>query len=137
MSRFSKSDYPTAPPIIKFVPAAILLGGIGWTSLIWLLINTRPFEAGYRWLFFLAWFVSITGSALPAVAFLNHRFPGRIPATQKVILRQSAWIGLFAAAIAWLQIGRFVNLAIVTLLVVGISAIEISIRFRERGQWRA
>lgn len=126
----------TSPAVIKFVPAAILISGTGWAGIIWLFINTKPFEAGFRWLFFLAWFLAVTGSALPAVAFLNKRFPGRIPATQTVIIRQAAWVGVFAAALAWLQIGRINSFAIVLLLIVGIGGIEASIRFRERGQWR-
>src|SRR5262245_61437579 len=70
----SMSVEPASPKIIKFVPAAILVGGLGWTGLIWLFLNTQPFEAGYRWLFFLCWFLAITGSSLPGVAFLNRRF---------------------------------------------------------------
>ena len=130
------SSESTSPGVIKFVPAAILVGGAGWTGVVWLFINTQPFEAGFRWLFFLTWFLAITGSSLPAVAFLNRRFPGRIPATQTVIIRQASWIGVFAAALAWLQIGRLANLSIMILLLVGIGGIEASIRFRERGQWR-
>lgn len=127
---------PNAPRVIKFVPAAILLSGFGLAGLIWLFQNTQPFEAGYRWLFFLCWFLMVTGSALPAVAFLNRRFPGRIPATQTVIVRQATWVGMFASAVAWLQIGRLVTFAMVLLLAVGFIAIEILIRFRERGLWR-
>ncbi len=134
---FSMSSNATSPAVIKFIPAAILSGGTGLIALIWLFLNTRPFEAGYRWLFFLSWFLAVTGSSLPAVAFLNRRFPGRIPATQIVIVRQAAWIGVFAATLAWLQIGRLVNFSIALLLAIGIAAIEISIRFRERGQWRS
>lgn len=127
---------PLSPPPIRFVPAAILLGGLGWTAVVWLFLNTLPFEAGYRWLFFLAWFIALTGSSLPAVAFLNRRFPGRIPATQAVILRQSAWIGMYAAALTWLQIGRLASLAIALLLAVILIAIEALFRLRERGLWR-
>ena len=126
----------SSPKYSKFLPAAIFLSVLGWGALIWLFINTRPFEAGYRWLFFLSWFLAISGAALPATAFLNQRFPGRFPATQSVIVRQAAWVGLFAASIAWLQIGRLVNYSIVLLLAIGIIVIEISIRFRERSQWR-
>lgn len=130
------SSEPLTPRVIKFVPAAILLSGVGLTGLLWLFLNTAPFEAGYRWLFFLSWFVMVTGGALPAVAFLNRRFPGRIPATQTVIIRQATWVGVFASAVAWLQIGRLVTVAMVLLLAIGISVIEALIRFRERTLWR-
>lgn len=124
------------PRVIKFVPAAILLSGMGLAGLLWLFLNTQPFEAGYRWLFFLCWFLMVTGGALPAVAFLNRRFPGRIPATQTVIIRQATWIGVFASTVAWLQLGRLVTFAMVLLIGIGIAAIEVLIRFRERGLWR-
>ena len=87
--------------------------------------------------FVMAWFLAITGPMLPVMAFLNRRFPGSFPATQSVIVRQASWIGVFAAAMAWLQIGRLLNYSIVLLLAIGLLVIEISIRFRERGQWRS
>ena len=128
---------PQSPSVIKFVPAAILLGGLGWTAVVWLFINAVPYAAGVRWLFFLFFFLAVSGSALPGVAFLNRRFPGRIPATQTVILRQSAWIGLYAAAIAWLQIGKLVTFATAALLAVGLLVLELVFRLREIGGWRS
>lgn len=127
---------PQSPPVIRFVPAAIVLGGLGWAAVVWLVLNALPYAAGVRWLFFLSFFLAVSGSALPAIAFLNRRFPGRIPATQTVILRQSAWIGLYAAAISWLQIGRLVSFATAALLAIGLLVLETVIRLREIGGWR-
>jgi hypothetical protein len=61
---------------------------------------------------------------------------GKVPATQKVILRQSMWVGFFGSTLAWLQIGRVVTPAVATLLAVGLASIEWLLRLRERGQWR-
>ena len=126
-----------SPPVIKFIPAAIVLGGLGWTATVWLFIYTLPYEAGFRWLFFLALFVAVTGTSLPAIAFLNQRFPGRMPATQTVILRQAIWIGLYAAALAWLQIGKLVSFATTLLLGAGLLIVEMLFRLREYGGWRS
>ncbi len=126
---------PFSPPVIKFVPAAVLLGGLGWVGVAWLVIYTVP-TVPTGWLFFLAWFLAITGSALPAVAYLNIRFPGSIPATQNVITRQSVWVGVYASTLAWLQIGGLVTFAIALLLAGGLAVIEGFVRLRERGQWR-
>ncbi len=131
------SPPPESPPIIKFVPAAVMLGGLGWTAVVWLFMNSVPYAAGIRWLFFLSFFLAVSGSALPGIAFLNRRFPGRIPATQAVIVRQSAWVGLYAAAIAWLQIGKLVSFATGALLAVGLVVLETVFRLREIGGWRS
>ncbi|HUF38881.1 MAG TPA: hypothetical protein VMN57_10180 [Anaerolineales bacterium] len=130
------STSPQSPPVIKFVPAAIVLGGLGWTAVVWLFLNAVPYAAGVRWLFFLSFFLAVSGSALPGIAFLNRRFPGRIPATQAVVLRQSAWVGLYAAALAWLQIGRLVTFATAALIGVGLLILETVFRLREIGGWR-
>ena len=126
---------PKSPTPIKFVPAAIILGSIGWTGLIWLFFNTFP-TVGPRWFFFLFWFLAITGPALPLVAFLNRRFPPSFPAKQKAILRQSMWIGFYGATLAWLQIGRIITPALALLIAFGLAAIEWLIRLRERSMWR-
>jgi hypothetical protein len=122
--------------VIKFVPAAIVLGGLGWTAVVWLVLNALPYAAGVRLLFFLSFFLAVSGTALPGVAFLNRRFPGRIPATQVVILRQSAWLGLYGAAIVWLQIGKLVSFATAALLAIGLLLLETLFRLREIGGWR-
>ena len=130
------STQPESPAVIKFVPAAIVLGGLGWTAVVWLFINSVPYAAGIRWVFFLSFFLAVSGSALPGIAFLNRRFAGRIPATQSVILRQSAWVGLYAASLAWLQIGKLVTFATAALLGVGLLVLETLFRLREIGGWR-
>jgi len=124
-----------SPPVIKFLPAAILLGGAGWGGVVWLVLYTLP-TVGARWLFFLCWFLALTGTSLPIAAFLNRRFPGATPATPNVIVRQAIWVGLYGSLLAWLQIGRVVTPALALLLAVGLILIEWLLRLRERGMWR-
>jgi hypothetical protein len=111
------------------------MAGLGWTGVIWLVLYMPP-TVGPRWLFFLCWFLALSGSALPVTAYLHIRFPGKAPATQNVILRQSMWVGFYGAALAWLQIGRVVTPAVAAMLAIGLVAVEWLLRLRERGQWR-
>lgn len=126
---------PQSPRVISFLPAAILLGGSGWFGVIWLIINTLP-TVGPRWLFFLCLFLALAGTSLPVIAYLNLRFPGNLPVTQNVVVRQSVWIGFYGAALAWLQIGRVVTPAMALMIAVGLILIEWLIRLRERSQWK-
>ncbi|NUM43115.1 MAG: hypothetical protein HUU38_00300 [Anaerolineales bacterium] len=125
----------TSPPVIKFLPASILLGGLGLAGLGWLLIYTLP-TVGPRWLFFLCWFLLLTGVSLPVMAFLNRRFPSEAPATQAVIIRQATWIGLYGCILAWLQIGRVVTFPLALWIAAGLGLVEWLLRLRERGAWR-
>ena len=77
----------------------------------------------------------MTGTALPAVAFLNRRFPSNPPATTSVILRQAIWVGIYGPTLAWLQIARVLTLALALLLLLGLGVIEWLLRLRERSQW--
>ncbi|MFQ5617274.1 MAG: hypothetical protein ACE5GO_12550 [Anaerolineales bacterium] len=125
-----------SPSVIKFIPAAIILGSGGWIGLVWLVINTLP-TVGPRWLFFFCWFLALTGTSLPVIAFLNRRFPGNVPTTQNVVVRQASWVGLYGSILAWLQIGRVVTPALALLLAVGLILVEWLLRLRERGMWRS
>jgi len=123
------------PPVRTFLPAAFVLCLIGWGGLIYLVFFTVP-TVGPRWLFFFLGVLAITGTALPAVAFLNRRFPTVPPATPGMVIREAIWVGLYLTTLAWLQLGRVLNLALAFLLAVGFIAIEILVRLRERSQWK-
>ena len=125
----------SSPPVIKFLPAAILLGGLGFAGIAWLVIYTLP-TVGPRWLFFFCWYMALTGTSLPIVAFLNRRFPSESPATQAVILRQATWIGLYGCLLAWLQIGRVVTLPLALWIAAGLGLVEWLLRLRERSMWK-
>ncbi len=127
-------DEQSSPPVRAFLPAALVLIIVGWGGLFYLFQYTLP-TVGPRWLFFFLAVLALSGTVLPAVAFLNRRFPSAPPATTGVILRQSIWIGIYFPTLAWLQIGRTLTPSLAILLAVGLILIEILLRLRERSQW--
>jgi hypothetical protein len=127
-------DQRTTPSVSSFLPTTIILLILGWGGLFFLFQRTMP-TVGPRWLFFFLWVLALTGTALPGVAFLNRRFPTVPPATPGIIIREAIWVGLYGATLAWLQLGRVLNLALAVLLASGFIAIEILVRLRERSQW--
>jgi hypothetical protein len=80
--------------------------------------------------------LALTGTVLPLVAFLNRRFSSLPPPTPLVVLRQSLWVGIYVATLAWLQIGRVLNPVIAVMLGLGLVLIEWLLRLRERSQWK-
>ena len=118
----------------NFITAAVILALVGWGSLYALMNFTYP-TVGPRWLFFFLGVLAITGTTLPVVAFLNYRFPTSPPVSTGVIIREAIWFGIYFPTLAWLQLGRVLTPALVLLLAVGLFAIEILLRMRERSQW--
>ncbi len=127
-------DRQNSPSVSSFLPAAFILGLAGWGGLIFIMNFTLP-TVGPRWLFFFLGVLAVTGTALPAIAYLNRRFPTEPPANPSVILRQSIWIGIYIPTLAWLQIGRVLTPALALLLALGLIVIEWLLRLRERSQW--
>lgn len=123
-----------SPSVRSVLLAAILLGVIGWLGIIAVLLLTLPF-VGPRWLFFFMSVLAVTGTVLPAVAFLNRRFPSTPTPTPGVIVRQAIWVGIYFPTLAWLQIGRVLTPALALLLAVGLVLIEWLLRLREKSQW--
>ncbi len=125
----------SSPPVRSFIPAAMILALIGWGGLYALINFTIP-TVGPRWLFFFLSVLALSGTSLPAVAFLNKRFPTEPPVSSSVIIREALWIGIYFPTLAWLQLGRVLTPTLTLLLAVGLIAIEILLRMRERSQWR-
>jgi hypothetical protein len=134
---------PPAPNYFGLTLASWILAIAGWGGLVWLV--TTPLEAtgdpyspipglGPRWLFFVCWLAALTGTALPFVRYLNHRF-AKTPPPASVLLRQALWVGLFGATCAWLQIGRILNVALAALLAAGLGGVEWFLRMREHARW--
>jgi len=121
-------------PGSAFIPTAVLLCLVGLGGLYYLLNYTLP-TVGPRWLFFFLSVLATTGTALPAIAFLNRRFPSNPPATSVVVLRQALWFGIYLPTLAWLQMGRALTPALALLLAIGLAVIEWLLRLRERSQW--
>jgi hypothetical protein len=118
-----------------FLPAAAILALVGWGGLAYIIFFTLPTVIP-RWLFFFLAVLALTGTVLPGVAFLNRRFPSTPPPTNSVVLRQALWVGIYLPTLAWLQIGRVLNIAMVLLLALGIVLVEWLLRLREKSQWK-
>ena len=104
---------------------------VGWGGIATLFYYSLPFVWS-RWGFFVLGIMALTGTALPVVYFLHRRFPTEPPANPNVIVRQSLWVGVYAATLAWLQLGRLVTLYVILGLAGGLIAIEYFIRLREK-----
>lgn len=122
------------PSFWIFFWVSVFLCLVGWGGLLYLVLDTLPY-LGPRWLFFFFLMLAFTGMALPITYFLNRRFPSMPPAENSVLLRQAMWVGVYACALAWLQLGRVLNSGLVVVLAAGLLLIEILLRLRERSLW--
>jgi hypothetical protein len=119
------------PTFRSYLISTLALLLIGWGGIVALLYYSLPFVWA-RWGFFVLGIMALTGTALPVVYFFNRRFPAEPPATPNVIVRQALWVGVFAATLAWLQLGRLVTLYVILGLAGGLIAIEYFLRLREK-----
>jgi hypothetical protein len=103
----------------------------GWGGIAALFYFSLPFVWA-RWGFFVLGIMALTGTALPVVYFFHRRFPTEPLAESNVIVRQALWVGVYAATLAWLQLGRLVTLYVILGLAGGLIAIEYFIRLREK-----
>ena len=108
---------------------------VGWGGFFAVVYWTSP-SGGTRWVFFFTAVLALTGTALPFVAFLNRRFPSTPSPGSWVIVRQSIWIGIYLPTLAWLRIGRVLNISQALLLGLGLILMEWLLRLRERSQWK-
>ena len=121
-------------PVKDFLFTAFFLALIGWIGLVAVVFRTLP-TLGPRWLFFFLLVLAITGSILPATAFLNRRFPTTPPAKRVTVLREALLVGFFIAALTWLQLWRVLTPALILLLALGIGFVEWMIRLWEGSRW--
>lgn len=128
-------DSDQSPSVGSVLPISIFLTGLGLGGMYFLVVYTLPAVIP-RWLFFFCLLLAATGMAMPFAAFLNRRFASQPPANSSIILRQALWVGVYAATVAWLQLGRVLNVAIAVLLALGLAIIEWLLRMRERSQWK-
>jgi len=116
------------------LPFGIIMGFSGWGGLIYLMTQTRP-SLGNRWLFFCAVVVAVTGTAAPAVALINRMFSSQTPVSFGMVIREALWVGIYAAAIVWLNKGQVVSLGLVVVLALGFILVEFFLRMRARSEW--
>lgn len=128
-------DNLKVPPYLPILVIGFLLGGGGLAGLAYVIFFTDP-ELFPRWMFFFLWFLALTGIALPIVAYLNRRFASNPPAGEGVLLRQAIWVGVYGGIMAWLQLGRILNIVIGFFLAVGFILVEILIRIGEKARWK-
>ncbi|MEN4098887.1 MAG: hypothetical protein ROW52_03110 [Anaerolineaceae bacterium] len=122
------------PPLRNFVLAGLILAITGWGGLYGLVFYMLPTLAP-RWLAFFCLTLALAGTAMPIVAFLNHRFPSKVPADGGVILRQTLWVSIYGILMVWLQLGRVLNSALAGFLAIGFILIEFTLRLRETSRW--
>src|SRR5574341_2233745 len=123
---------PSSRLPVSLIIAAIVLAALGWAGVVYLTTRTLP-TVGPRWMFFAAWLIALTGTAIPFAHYLNKRFARTIP-PEAVMLRQSLWVGIFGATCAWLQLGRALNWASALLLAAALVAIEGFLILRDRSK---
>lgn len=128
-------DNNPASTFRPFLASAIILFIFGWGSAGLSILTLTP-TVWARWLFFFGGTLGLISLALPVAWFLNLRFPSEPAVGAAVIVRQSIWVGVYGAILAWLQQERLVTLWTGLGLAAGLVAIEYLIRLREKSRWQ-
>ncbi len=116
-----------------FFPALLMALG-GW-GLLAILVNYTLPTVWPRWAFFALIVLGTTGAALPFTYLLNARFANpEKPFPAAAVSRQATWVGVFVSMLAWLLIGRVLNLTLAIWLGLGLVGIEVLLRLRENSQ---
>jgi hypothetical protein len=124
----------TKPSFRPYIFPTILLFLIGWGGLAALLWYSLP-TVWPRWGFFALWTMALSATSLPVIYFFATRFSTETVEPQ-VLVRQSLWVGVYGATLAWLQLAHLVTLYVIFGLAGGLIAIESLLRMRERARWR-
>ena len=117
-----------------YVARTLFLFLVGWVGLSALIYYFEPTVLP-RWAFFACVTLALTSTAFPIIYFIETRF-SQSHGDVQVMVRQSLWVGVFAATLAWLQLARLVTLYVVLGLAGGLVAIESLLRLREQARWR-
>ena len=116
------------PPFRPFIFPTLFLMIIGWGGLAVIMIFSLP-TIWPRWAFFALTVMAFTGTAIPVSFILNQRL---LSNRAGVVTRQAIWVGIYAAILAWLNIGRILNFSVALWFVLGFLALEYLIQLRER-----
>ncbi len=118
-----------------YLPSTITLILVGCGGLAAIFYFSTPLVWA-RWGFYVLGIMALTGISLPIVYFLHLRFPSDPPAESNVLIRQSLWVGVYGATLAWLQLGHLVTLYVILGLAGGLIAVEYFLRMREKANRR-
>ncbi|MGB4595753.1 MAG: hypothetical protein WBI14_07580 [Anaerolineaceae bacterium] len=126
---------PRTERFVDYLPAILGLFIFGAGGLAVILVQTLP-TIFPRWLFIFFLVSLVTGLLMPLTYFLNKRFPSKPLADRNVIIRQSLWFGIYAAILAWLQLGRALTFPLAVILGAAMILIELLLRMWERSRWK-
>jgi len=118
----------------SYLPISLTLMVIGWGGLAYLVFFTLP-TLSMRWLFYFLAVLAFTGTAMPIIAFLHLRFPGKNPVAVSSIVRQALWVGIYFPTLAWLQIARVLTMGLAIFIALCFFVIEVALTLRERSLW--
>jgi len=113
--------------------ASVIMMIIGWGGMYQLITSSLPRIGGELWMFFMLLQITVTGTVIPFIRYVNVRFtPHDIEVPPGgVIVRQSTWVGLYAVMCAWLQIPRVLNVPVAALIALIFIILEVFLRSRE------
>lgn len=114
---------------------SVLLILVGAAGIAFVVINTLP-TLGPRWLFFFFLLIGASGLAMPAAAFLNHRFQGERGVEAGDIVREALLAGVCVDLLVWLQMGEQLTTGATLIILVGFILIELLIRVIEHARWK-
>ncbi len=153
-----QAEQEATPTRYNYFPVGALgfvLALIGWGGLLYLMATTYPdgqtaadlplprpaggwsyladLDSGTMALFSACLVFALTGTSLPFVWFLNRRFSrGRLPRPW-TIMRQSLWVGVFAAVTAWLRANNTFSVSLMLITMGGLALVELLLLLRQRG----
>jgi hypothetical protein len=125
------SSGPTTKTVL---PISLTLAIPGWIWLIYLVTQTLP-DLGSRWMFYAAVLMTIAGSSLPLIAYLNRIIKPFGPATFEIVVREGIMVGLYAGILLWLNKGQVLSFSVALILAVGMILVELLLRLRNRSEW--
>ncbi|MGB7538711.1 MAG: hypothetical protein WBM17_09245 [Anaerolineales bacterium] len=129
---------PISAPKPTFPAGLFLMAGLfallGWGGVAAVVTLTLPFLLP-RWLFFFSIFIALTGTALPAVWYLNRRFTAERFPGEGVLVREAVETASLGVFLIWLQAGRMFTPFLGWIFFAAFLAVELLLRVYEHSRW--
>ena len=109
--------------------AALILATAGWLGLAYLVTQAHP-TLPAKAAFLVVWACALMGTAWPALLAVHRRFRGE--PSPWTVWRQSAWVAIFSAVCAWLQMSRWLTVALAGILAGVFVVMELLLTMRAR-----